>query len=117
VSVSLERLARNQVLFREVNERLVEVAESWGSEPLQFLCECSGLDCKETISLDTQQYEGVRSSPNRFVIAPGHEIPEIERVVEANDRFTLVEKVIGADLAVETDPRGHDGGRRDDVQR
>ena len=68
------------------------------------------MDCKETISLDAQQYEGVPSSPNSFVIAPGHEIPEIERVVEANDRFALVEKIVGADLAVETDPRGCNGG-------
>ena len=105
MAVSLERLARNQVLFREVNERLVEVAAAWGTDPVDFLCECSQLDCKVTISLELAEYEEVRSSSNLFVIAVGHEIPEVERIVGGNGRFTLVEKTNGAAIAVESDPR------------
>jgi hypothetical protein len=102
MTMSPERLARNQVLFREVNERLVEVAAAWGTDPVDFLCECSRLDCKVTISLDLAD---VRSSSNLFVIAPEHETPEVERIVGANHRFTLVEKTNGAAIAVESDPR------------
>jgi hypothetical protein len=63
MSVSLERLARNQVLFREVNERLREIVGD-SATPSEFLCECSKTDCTETITLDADEYEGVRSSPN-----------------------------------------------------
>jgi hypothetical protein len=103
--VSLERLARNQVLFREVNERVSELAEAGRIDPIAFLCECSRMDCDEMIELDRAEYEGIRSSSNLFVIALGHETPEVERIVEGNHRFALVEKTNGAQLAVDTDPR------------
>ena len=104
MSVSLERLARNQVLFREVNERLREMIGDSGT-PTEFLCECSNPDCTETIALDLDEYEAVRSSPNLFAVTRGHEIATIERVVGESDTFKLVEKIIGADYAVQTDPR------------
>jgi hypothetical protein len=104
-SLSLDRLARNQVLFREVNERVNEVAPDEDGGRTEYMCECSREDCLETIPLDPAEYEGVRSSPNLFVIAPGHELLEIDRVVEEQDRFTLVEKTNGEDLAIKTDPR------------
>jgi hypothetical protein len=104
MSISLERLARNQVLFREVNERLREMIGDSGA-PTKFLCECSNPDCAETITLDLEEYEAVRSSPNLFAVVPGHEIATIERVVRETETFKLVEKTIGARYAVETDPR------------
>jgi hypothetical protein len=105
VSLSLERLARNQVLFREVNERLAEVAQTEDGTN-DFLCECSRPECKETIRLTPNEYEGVRSHPNLFVITPGHEVTEVDRVVGTTGVYTLVEKKPnGAKLAIETDPR------------
>jgi len=104
MSVSLERLARNQVLFREVNERLREMIGD--SETLtEFLCECSNPDCIDTVALSLDEYDAVRASPNLFVVARGHEIAAIERVVREAHTYELVEKIIGADYAVETDPR------------
>jgi hypothetical protein len=105
MSASLERLARNQVLFREVNERVSELAQAGRIDPIAFLCECSQMECDEMIELDRAEYEGIRSSSNLFVIALGHETLEVERVVEENHRFALVEKTNGAQLAVDTDPR------------
>lgn len=46
MSLSLERLARNQVLFREVNERLAEIGEFWGDSLTGFLCECTRIECE-----------------------------------------------------------------------
>jgi hypothetical protein len=106
MSQSLERLARNQVVFREVNERVRELLEAWNG-PAEFLCECSNDGCKETLTLHPQEYEEVRAHPNLFVILPGHETPEVERVVLRNGRFMLVAKVVEADYAVVTDPRAH----------
>jgi hypothetical protein len=104
MAVSADRLARNQVLFREVNERLREMLdESVGAT--EFLCECSDTDCTENVSLDIPEYERVRARSNQFVVAPGHEIPEIERVVSNGGRYLLVEKTREADYVERTDPR------------
>lgn len=93
MNVSTERFARNQSIFREVNERLREVANP-SVTLAQYVCECSHADCSETIELNLADYDSIRSAPNAFVIAPGHEQLEHERVLEdANDRFMLVEKV------------------------
>jgi hypothetical protein len=104
MSISLERLARNQVLFREVNERLRELVGD-SATSTEFLCECSNPDCTKTIALDVEEYEGVRSGPNLFAVTRGHEIATIERVVGETDTYKLVEKITGADYAVKTDPR------------
>jgi hypothetical protein len=51
MAVSGQRLARNQVLLREVNERLREALEG-SPEPTEFLCECSDEDCIEIVALE-----------------------------------------------------------------
>jgi hypothetical protein len=104
MDASLERLARNQTLFREVNERLLEMSDGRG-EGIEFLCECSQPECSETIPLSLDEYNEVRSHPKSFVIVPGHETPEVERVTESNGHYIVVEKLNGARFAVETDPR------------
>jgi hypothetical protein len=101
MSVSLERLVRNQLVFREVNDRIREVTQALGvADPIDFICECSREDCTETVSLAVEEYEGVRSSATLFVIVPGHETPEVEQVVDANARFMLVEKIKHADKVI-----------------
>ena len=44
------------------------------------------------------------------MLVPGHETPEIERVVEENERFLLVEKIVAVEETIEQDPRSHDAG-------
>jgi hypothetical protein len=103
MSISVERLVRNQLLFREVNDRIREVRGKFDlPEPTDFMCECSREDCTETISLAAKEYEGVRSSPTMFVIVPGHETLEVEQVVDVNERFMVVEKIKLTDEVVET---------------
>jgi hypothetical protein len=58
-----------------------------------FVCECGDTECSETIQVSIAEYEAARSQPTMFLIVPGHEINEFERVVEQNDRFAVVEKV------------------------
>ena len=107
MSVSLERLVRNQLVFREVNDRIREVTERFdvAHHPINFICECSREDCTETVPLGAGEYEGVRSRPTVFVIVPGHETLEVERVVEINERFMLVEKIKFTDEVVEDHAR------------
>jgi len=97
VNVSTQRFARNQSIFREANERLREVADP-SLAPAHYVCECSRAECSETMNLSLADYDAIRSTPNAFVIAPGHE--RLERVVEDdNERFMLVEKVVLIDDA------------------
>jgi hypothetical protein len=79
VDDSTEQSVRNQRIFREVNERLREIADP-STTLTEFLCECSDLDCCETIELDVSAYEAIRSTPNAFLVVAGHE--SFERVLE-----------------------------------
>ncbi len=103
-----ERLAKNEVVFREINERVSELAASHGSDAhvYTFFCECSNADCTLQIELTRGAYEQVRAHGARFIIATGHELPEIEHVVERNDGWWVVQKQEeAAELARELDPR------------
>ena len=103
MSVSLERLVRNQLVFREVNDRIREVTQRFSLEgPIDFICECSREDCTDAVSLAVDEYDGVRSSATVFVVVPGHETPEVENVVDVTERFMLVEKIKLGDEVMET---------------
>ncbi len=105
-----ERAAKNEALFREVNERIAETSLGWESERSRAVCECKNTDCLETIEVSRAEYEAVRANGRRFLLADGHEDPEVERVVERNDRFIVAEKIgEGADVASDLDPRSLDG--------
>ena len=104
------RAAHNQVLFREVNERLSEVASHrrGGGPGFGFVCECANLDCREPIDLTPGEYEAVRIRRRWFAVAPGngHYFPETERVVGRHDRYWVVEAIgEGVEVAEESDPR------------
>lgn len=101
-----DRLARNEALFRSVNERVEEVVQPGKNEEIDFLCECGDGECVEKISLTRVEYKGVRTDADQFAVAPGHEIPDIEDVVTRNDRFLVIRKHPGESaIARETDPR------------
>jgi hypothetical protein len=86
-----ERLARNEALFREVNERIEEVKAS-ESGTVEFLCECGVETCIEVIKLAPNEYEALRSDPTTFAVLRGHEIEDIEIVVSERDHFLVVRK-------------------------
>lgn len=74
-------------------------------EEWEFLCECADTACISTISLTWAEYEAVRSVRTHFPILPGHQVPDVERVVENTRRFCVVENFGEAgELAVERDP-------------
>jgi len=88
----VERAARTQVMFREVNERIAELTRHSALGVTLFVCECSRQDCIEALELTADQYEQVRCRDDRFLVADGHELEEIERVVDREDGFLVVEK-------------------------
>ena len=104
-----DQMAKNEALFRDVNERVKEVDRSHNipvEDLWDFLCECANSGCLERLSLTLGEYEDVRSNPTTFVVKHGHERPEVEAVVSATDRYVIVEKHPGEDaIARATDPR------------
>jgi hypothetical protein len=103
------RLARNETLFRDVNERIEQAVGAMGREDdhvYEFLCECSNSDCTLLLPLTIAEYEAARSKPHQFIVAPGHELPEIENVVARNPGYQLVTKHgDAAEYVTERDPR------------
>jgi anti-sigma B factor antagonist len=103
-----DKEARSQALFREVNERIEQIAEDFGSDGQnQLICECGNPDCTQRIELTADEYEHLRAHASRFVVALNHENPETESIVEQNERFAVVETYAGetSRIARETDPR------------
>lgn len=103
-----ERAARNQSLFREVNERIVELSYRFGDEkrPNDYLCECLNTDCSATIEVPYAEYERLRKYGNRFLVLPGHDDPDVEIVVETASRYVVVEKIgVAGEIAKAVDPR------------
>jgi hypothetical protein len=91
-----ERLARNQILFRVVNERVVELKKTATAtlETDMYICECARPTCIEPVELTAEEYDEVRRHTRRFIVAPSNEhvFPEVEQVVHRTDRFYVVEK-------------------------
>ena len=102
-----ERFSRNEVLFRDVNERIEQVQKGQGlAGHFDFLCECGDRNCIEQVPMTLVEYEGIRTDPTHFVVVPGHELPEIESIVQVGDRFSVVRKQEEAAVFAERhDPR------------
>jgi hypothetical protein len=101
------RVAANEALFREVNEGIQR--GQWpgdDSEPFGYRCECGRLGCNALVTLTPREYERIRGHPRRFVLLPGHELDQVETVVENTAGYVVVEKraEAGREAAI-TDPR------------
>lgn len=85
------RLAENEAFFREVNERLDELAPDAASG-LFAICECAYEDCTERITVSQADYEAVRAEPTHFIVVRGHADLSLEDVVRRTDHFDVVQK-------------------------
>jgi len=103
------RVGLNEALFREVNERIGGLTEDFRSvqDSMTIVCECGDAVCVERFQVEVAGYERVRANPLRFLVVPGHQAPDVERVVEELPTCLVVEKDkgAGAEVAEQTDPR------------
>jgi hypothetical protein len=103
-----ERLAKNETLFRTLNENIASLAGTLGARtPYEFICECASPGCFERIIMTLGEYERVRSRGTQFLMAAAHVDIEIELVVEHHEGYVVVDKdgVPGL-VAQGDDPRG-----------
>lgn|GEM_PF-3555099 len=98
-SLSANRLVRNEQIIRNRNTEVKKDLKKrfLGTKrakltPVNFVCECSALDCEATVTLTIQAYEKIHQRKDRFVLAKGHEIESIESVSADLGRYDIVEK-------------------------
>ena len=106
-AVAADRIAHNESVFRDVNERIAD--GRWPGEPREavaFRCECGSLACNQLVAVTLAVYEQVRADPRHFILLAGHEVAAVEVVVAGGDGYVVVEKVgLAGDVAAATDPR------------
>ena len=102
-----KRMAQNEALFREVNERIKATAEVLGTDStFEYFCECSNADCTFQITLTAKEYESIRTDPTQFVVLPLHFTPEVETLASETKAYWIVRKTGDAGEYVEKlDPR------------
>ena len=103
------RVGLNEAIFRQVNEQIKSLDDEFGPDDGQItvICECGDARCADRIELPVVEYESVRGDSLQYVIATGHDIPEIESVVQSEDGYQVVRKQAqeADEVAEETDPR------------
>jgi hypothetical protein len=92
VSPREERLARNELLFREVNDRIAELGAGNPNGDFHIVCECATTGCQERLLVSVADYERARAHPRRFLVVPGHTTADVEDVVERHESYDVVQK-------------------------
>ena len=80
--------------LEEVVERIREEDDLDADAPIGFFCECSDLDCRERVHAVPGRFEEIHRDSELFILVPGHERPEIERVVDQEADFLIVRKIV-----------------------
>lgn len=79
-------------IFRSANDQIAQMALEHGWRfPVPFLCECSDQGCFARIEIALEEYEEIRSHPQRYLTLPGHEV-EGASLFEHDKRFSFAEK-------------------------
>jgi len=106
--LSLKRLAANQRIFESMNkghlswfgkyqkfasdEAGQQTSLDTSSPDSSFVCECSDVNCTKHLTLSHHEYKRIHKDNDSFVVAPGHDLPEIEDVTRRTKEFWVVKK-------------------------
>lgn len=96
VGVWEDRAGRNEAVFRELNDAIARSGEDSIQASFPAFCECSLAECTTHVEVSFADYTRVRQHEHRFIVAPGHDQPGIEQVVERHDPDYLVVEKHGA---------------------
>ena len=88
-----EQIARRQNrTFSSALKKYFKGEKGVTDVPVEFICECSDLNCQERISLTIAEYEMLHKRNDRFLIVKGHKSPTVEKTVETKGNTELVQK-------------------------
>ena len=101
------RVAKNEATSREMNEQIEQAHSRSPDDYFRIICECGRSECTRVIAIGVGEYEEVRSDARDFAVVRTHLMPDVEKVVRDEERFTVVRKREGtaARIAEERDPR------------
>jgi hypothetical protein len=91
----IRRISANEAVFRTLNEQIEGLNRSLAAlsdQMMHAVCECGDISCAQPIVVPVKRYEEVRADPLLFFVVPGHEIPDVETVVEETSRYNVVRK-------------------------
>jgi hypothetical protein len=77
-------------LFRSVNERIRELDDGWRASDYEFVCECADEHCFASLGIDRDEFDRIAARPGMYVVAPGHEQPDVDEIVERHEQYMLV---------------------------
>lgn len=84
-----ERMRQIEVFFRAVNE---EIFKSGDATAADVVCECANPLCTERMSVAASTLHALHANPKLFLLLPGHQVPDLERVVDEIDGYLVVQK-------------------------
>jgi hypothetical protein len=92
-----EQRCERRALMRLVNERMPVLSQSagWASTKhwFSFQCECGNTaGCDARVQMSLAEYERLRAGRRSYAVAPGHELSDLERVLERSERYLVVGK-------------------------
>ncbi len=111
-TASERRLAENEVIFRQLNEKVIEgvketnrlalednqpeymIKKTGDYGPLHFYCECSDENCRLRLPIDYKTYEKIHAQRNQFIVAPGHDTKTVENVISKTPRYWIIRKQV-----------------------
>jgi len=89
----VRRIGLNEAVFRQVNERIEDLADTFGlGGQLDLICECGNATCTSRIEMTREEYEQLRSDATTFAVISGHEIEDVEEVVGRHRTYDVVRK-------------------------
>jgi hypothetical protein len=88
----------NRTLFREVNERIRDVNETFSlsSGSYELVCECDACSCMTRVDVPRDVYETVRMSADRFLVIAGHEHGGV--LVDGTEVYSVVAHPVEAPI-------------------
>jgi hypothetical protein len=90
------RAARNELLFRSVNEQILQMTERFRAQlsDIDIVCECAVASCVGTIRIPADSFTQIRREEGTFFVLPGHEDTDVEDVVDRRNEYFVVRKPV-----------------------
>lgn len=93
-----KRKIKNEVLARSTNKKLRNIikehtpAEELKDLAIDFYCECSDESCEARVPLTLKEYAVAHEDASKFIVAPGHQTPSIEKIEHRAPDYSIVTK-------------------------
>jgi ANTAR domain-containing protein len=84
-----QRIVQTEDFYRKINDL---IALNGRRDGQAYMCECANPYCNETMDVTDEDITSLHSVPGYYLILPGHEIPDVEHVVHATERYSIVVK-------------------------